>query len=199
MAYSSPAKVTSTGGLEFTATHSPAGVGRLEYIPFQLAAADPTGNAPGTPFAALPAGAATVQINMATPQISWAVCRIVGVVTTTTRQGAVTDLIDITGLNVGGGPNLILSANGSRIELYDVANERFAGLRDYPILRSPNQCFLTIATATGVGAAPSTYAGSDLITAMLVVDVLADDNFGAHLPGPYARTNSLIRKPVGRR
>jgi hypothetical protein len=197
MAYSSPAKVTSTGGLEFTATHSPAGVGRLEYIPFQLAAADPTGNAIGTPFAALPAAAGTVAVNMATPQISWAVCRIVGVVTTTTRQGAVTDLIDVQQLNVGGGPNLILSANGSRIELYDVANERFAGLRDYPILRSPNQCFLTIGTASGVGGA--NYAGNNLITAMLVVDVLADDNFGAHLPGPYARTNSLIRKPVGRR
>ena len=197
MAYRAPSKATSAGGLEFTATHSPAGVGRLEYIPFGLAAADPAVNAVGTPYAVANAGAGLAAINFVTPQISWAVCRIVGVVTTTVRQGAVTDVITVTNLNVGGGPNLILSANGSRVELYDVANERFAGLRDYPILRSPNQCFLTIGTASGVGAL--VYAGNNLLTAMLVVDVLADDNFGAHLPGPYARTKSLIRKPVGRR
>lgn len=201
MSYIKPPAVTSAGGLQFSASHSPAGVGRLEYVPFELSAQGAAalavpGQAAG--FRALPILAGEVQdtILLQTPQISWAVFRVLGLVTTLTRQGNVTDNIRVNTLNLGGGPNLILSQNGSRAELYDIANERFAGLRDYPILRSPNQAFLNIQFSSITGAAA---VGNNVLTAALVVDVLADDNFGAHLPGPYARRDSLIRRPVGRR
>jgi len=93
---------------------------------------------------------------------------------------------------------LLIQAGGVDLAYFASGLNTKVGLRDFPILRSPNQAFLNVAWANSVAGANTT-AGDHIVGFDLIVDVLADDNFGAHLPGAYARTDSLIRKPVGRR
>lgn len=190
-----------SGGLQYQ-VDSPPGVGRQVLVPFELLA----GNLPvaagvvaaGTRFMPLLAGEAVNQLQMVSANIPWAVVRIVGVITSTTRQGTVTDQIEVIGLQVGGGANLLLAQTGGRVEAFDIANEHLAGLRDYPLLRSPNQAFLTLGFRDGTAIAAA-LLGNNLVTAALVCEVLADDNFGAHIPGPYARGQALTRQQIGRR
>ena len=84
--------------------------------------------------------------------------------------------------------------------LYDCKNDSFAGLRDYPVLKSPNVAEVTLGIKTGVASGGTTYAmaaagvsASILMSCNLVCEILQDDNYGAGVPGPYARQMAMRR------
>ena len=71
---------------------------------------------------------------------------------------------------------------------YSNKNDYYAGLRDYPLLISPNQAEVT------VGAVSPTATGDTVtFSVQLVCEVLNDENYGTHIPGPYARGASMVR------
>ena len=191
---------SGAGGLVFKAGGVPGGVGRLQIVPFELSAAV-VGSAylAGTRFipllfgTAAGVGGANVAIN--TPAMPWAIFRFVGAVTALTRHLAVTDNIEIQTLNTGNGANLLLTNLGSRWELFDAGRPTLASLRDYPLIRAPNTLQGLVGFRDLLGGA--TLRGNNVAYIAALCDNLADDGFGAHLPGPYARPEALIRKPVG--
>ena len=196
------AQTDGAGGLDFQ-VESPPGVGRLDRIGFLV-----TNNAGiantvvGQPSVSVPVGTAPgTTIIMQTPQISWAVNRIVGVEimrTIDTPGPGMPDVYQLTNFSIGGGANLLLQQGNMDVSYFASGLTTKVGLRDYPILRSPNQATVSVVVANGANGANTT-AANTILGIDLIVDVLADDNFGAHLPGPYARVDSLVRKPVGRR
>jgi hypothetical protein len=210
------AMVDGVGGLQFTA-QSPPGVGRLIRIPFYLttgvagAIASLTANttaanvtvaiglgtvSPTLPwcildFGALAANGQTGQGIMQTPQISWATLRIVGFeancaypVLAPASQGEVV----FQDLQIGGGATLFVHEDFAPANIYLVGQPSFAGLRDYPVLKSPNQASVTVAGIGQVASARISYSCN------LVCEVLVDDNYGAHIPGPYARPGAMVRQ-----
>lgn len=216
------ALVDGVGGMQFTA-QSPPGIGRLIRIPFYLvsgvagqiwsAAANTTAaqvtinrNA-GTPVANIPTvyidflnvAAATFVTGtalMQTPQISWATLRIVGF--EINRQDAVlapnaAPEICVSDLQIGGGANLFVHEDFAPSGIYLSGQSSFAGLRDYPILKSPNVAQVSV---QGVGFPGAALVGSPQIafSASLVCEILVDDNYGAHVPGAYARAGALVRQ-----
>jgi len=72
--------------------------------------------------------------------------------------------------------------------VYSTRLPEYAGLRDNPILESPNRAFLT-AAVVGV---PFT---SMTLSMQIIVDILDDTEFGRHMPGPYARRGAQGRTP----
>ena len=209
------AMTDGVGGLQFTA-QSPPGIGRLIRIPFYLVSGANGFNALGT-AAVVPAGTTTSLvvpvINAAapqdagygagvtvtstcllqTPQISWALLRIVGfeaaVRYPVLPSGPVAQLC-FDNLQIGGGANLFVHEDFAPADIYLAGADSFAGLRDYPILRSPNQAQVQ---AQVIGPA---VAGSSSInfSCSLVCEILVDDNYGAHVPGAYARAGALVRQ-----
>lgn len=205
----SRAMVDGVGGLQFTA-QSPPGIGRLIRIPFYLVSAidgfdaligqpfpvpAPGGTASSTFPAVLMsppvAPGATNTALMRTPQISWAVLRVVGFecnVQEPVLPAGVPLSVTFSDLKIGGGANLFVNEDFAPSSIYLMGQLSFAGLRDYPILRSPNQAEVAV---QGVGtdvSFPVTY------TANLVTEILVDDNYGAHIPGAYARPGALVRQ-----
>jgi hypothetical protein len=89
---------------------------------------------------------------------------------------------------VGGGANLFVHEDFAPGSIYLAGQDSFAGLRDYPILRSPNQSEVSV---QGMGL--DTSAGATF-SCSLVCEILQDDNYGAHIPGPYARPGALVRQ-----
>lgn len=206
------------GGLHFT-VNSPPGLGRLVRLPFYPSASP----VPATIITS--AGAATVsatnpiiytsQLNtfaggtaytMNTPQISWAMLRIVGFETTQLRQanlvgnntgGAATDdgevgpAIIVQDLQIGGGANLFTHEDYGDATIYDANQPEFAGLRDYPVLKSPNTASVNM-NQVGVIDANGRYRVT--FSASLLCEVLIDDQYGAHIPGAYARRGALVRQ-----
>jgi hypothetical protein len=211
------ALVDGVGGMQFTA-QSPPGIGRLIRIPFYLAsgvanqifsaAANTTavdvgnrltGGTPSTTvptsyidFATVPAGGgATGTALMQTPQISWATLRIVGF--EIVRQDAVlapasAPEVCVSDLQIGGGANLFVHEDFAPSGIYLAGQSSFAGLRDYPILKSPNVAQVSV---QGVGDPLSAQIA---FSASLVCEILVDDNYGAHVPGAYARAGALVRQ-----
>jgi len=211
------ALVDGVGGMQFTA-QSPPGIGRLIRIPFYLvtgvaneifsAAANTDAAAValrligGTPnatvpttyidFAAVPlGGGATGTALMQTPQISWATLRIVGF--EIVRQDAVlapasAPEVCVSDLQIGGGANLFVHEDFAPSGIYLAGQSSFAGLRDYPILKSPNVAQVSV---QGVGDPLSAQIA---FSASLVCEILVDDNYGAHVPGAYARAGALVRQ-----
>jgi hypothetical protein len=211
------ALVDGVGGLQFTAM-SPPGVGRLIRIPFYLTTAvigfaaaavnvapaavtasiaAGTGTSTTIPtafvdFAAVAAtGGATNTATFATPQISWATLRIVGF--ECVRQDPILPPADVgdlgfSNLQIGGGANLFVHEDFAPSGIYLSGQDSFAGLRDYPILKSPNTATVQ---AQGVGQQTSARLA---FSASLVCEILVDDNYGAHVPGPYARAGALVRQ-----
>ena len=196
------ARQDGAGDLDFQ-VESPPGVGRLDRMGFLVVTPLIGNSIVGQPTVSIPAGtAANTQVVLQTPQISWAVCRIVGVEITRTINvpgAGVPDVYQLTAFSIGGGANLLLQQGNMDVSYFASGLTTKVGLRDYPILRSPNQATVTVNISNGMPAPAVTTAGNTLLGIDLIVDVLADDNFGAHLPGPYARTDALVRKPVGRR
>lgn len=195
-------RASGAGSLSFRVSGAPGGVGRLQLLPFQFGVgqANPTIGAPaaGQRFLPLLAGQVDANTQMITAQISWAVFRLVGVVTVTTRHLAVTDQFELQILSTQNGGNLLLSNGGNRVELFAIDNPTIQGLRDYPLIRSPNVLTLQVSFRDLLVATAGTLRGNSVVEVAAIVENLADDSFGAHLPGPYARTEALIRKPVGR-
>jgi hypothetical protein len=210
------ALVDGVGGMQFTA-QSPPGVGRLIRIPFYLvtgvaneifsAAANTTAVTVaanllnGTPVATIPtcyidfgltaAGGATGTGLMQTPQISWATLRIVGF--EINRQDAVlapgaAPEVCVSDLQIGGGANLFVHEDFAPSGIYLSGQSSFAGLRDYPILKSPNVAQVSV---QGMG---NQFSAQVAFSASLVCEILVDDNYGAHVPGAYARAGALVRQ-----
>lgn len=210
------ALVDGVGGMQFTA-QSPPGIGRLIRIPFylqtgvanqisseqvnQTQAQFNAALAAGTAnqviptcvidFAALGASTSTGIAFMQTPQISWATLRIVGF--EISRQDATlapgpAPEVCVSDLKIGGGANLFVHEDFAASGVYLAGQSSFAGLRDYPILKSPNTATVAV---QGLGTASSARI---VFSACLVCEILVDDNYGAHVPGAYARPGALVRQ-----
>ena len=205
------------GGLQFTA-QSPPGIGRLIRIPFyaqtatlgyaalgvpstfaNVANAINPAVGPGIasaiePMVCLGPPAVTGSTNTAalqTPQISWALLRIVGFECNVKYPVVpATDAMDLafSDLQIGGGANLFVHENFGPAGIYLMGQDSFAGLRDYPILQSPNTATVNIQGVGNAASAPLTFSAN------LVCEILQDDNYGAHVPGPYARSGAMVRK-----
>jgi len=194
--------INTIGGLQFQAT-SPPGIGRLVALPFYPTSvnADVTTSS-GTnvtssanPVCILSIGNTTVNavtpFVLTTPQISWATLRIVGFevdMRTNCAQNTSPPTLLVSDLKVGGGTNLFTHEDYSDGSFYANENDYYAGLRDYPLLVSPNT------TQVSVSAVSPTATGNTItFSAQLICEVLNDDNYGAHIPGPYARGTSMVR------
>lgn len=210
------AMTDGVGGLKFTA-QAPPGIGRLIRIPFyldtaavvsptdQMSALDglvPAGQTsqvfPGiyVNVAALVGAAAGsgVTARLHTPRISWAVLRIVGF-ECVEYQPSIPTLplaeIAFADLKIGGGATLFVHEDFGPAAIYLAGQDSFAGLRDYPILKSPNVAEVSaqaVAGVTGVASVDIAFSAS------LVCEILTDDNYGAHVPGPYARAGAIVRQ-----
>ena len=204
------------GGLKFVAT-APPGVGRLVRIPFYLETATvsfqaiaPGANAGGASttspvISAISeaAGAQSDTATMRTPQISWATLRIVGfecAINSAEVPLAVTPEVLFSDLKIGGGANLFVHEDFASSRIYLSGQDSFSGLRDYPLLKSPNvaevqvSLFSVGAALNNPAAAATDTASGVLFTCNLVCEILQDDNYGSHIPGPYARKGAMVRK-----
>lgn len=97
-------------------------------------------------------------------------------------------LLMVKNLNVGGSANLFPQGEYTDATVYSTRLPEYAGLRDNPILESPNRAFLS-AAVVGV---PFT---SMTLSMQIIVDILDDTEFGRHTPGPYARRGAQGRTP----
>ena len=97
-------------------------------------------------------------------------------------------LLLVKNLNVGGSANLFPQGEYADATVYSTLIPEYAGLRDNPILESPNRAFLT-AAVVGVPFTSMTFS------MQLIVDILDDTEFGAHRQGPYARRGAQARRP----
>ena len=209
------AMVDGVGGLTFQA-QSPPGIGRLIRIPFYLTSGAVGFNPLTTTFIAGGAAATTSTtqpaivgqspneagfaasavgntVLLTTPQISWATLRIVGFESAVRYpilpNGPVAQLC-YTDLKIGGGANLFVHEDFAPADIYLAGQDSFAGLRDYPILKSPNVAQVAAQIVGPVGSTVSRITFS----ASLVCEILVDDNYGAHIPGAYARAGALVRQ-----
>ena len=209
------ALTSGVGGLVYTA-QSPPGLGRLIRIPFYLTNATPdfaalvAGDTAGACTLAIAAGRASSTVpvvvfdpaNLAapgasgncelfTPQISWATLRLVGFeasVSSYVLSAAPQPELCFADLKIGGGATLFVHEDFAPASIYAAGQPSFAGLRDYPILESPNTAQVT-AEVIGLLTSPRI-----TFSASLVCEILTDDNYGAHLSGPYARPGALVRQ-----
>ena len=97
-------------------------------------------------------------------------------------------LLLVRNLNVGGSANLFPQGEHVDATVYSTLLPEYAGLRDNPILESPNRAYLS-ASVVGVPYTSLTFS------MQLIVDILDDTEFGAHRPGPYARRGAQGRVP----
>lgn len=116
-------------------------------------------------------------------------------------------------LSVGGSANLFPHDAYADAAIYSASVPEFPGLRDQPILASPNTISVNVAVmmvtygtvATGgyipdLGVLFPFVAGiwtRPVLSFSLCVlaDVLVDTSFGSHVPGPYARRDAIARRP----
>lgn len=201
--------ITGIGGLQFQA-QSPPGLGRLVRLPFYPSVANPgadaisgtvTGGGFGVASTTQPvfieiptpvgAGTSAGAHLLRTPQISWATLRIVGFESQKRLvRGIATSgpSMVVSDLQIGGGANLFTHEDFADSEIYDADQPEFAGLRDYPLLRSPNVAEVQV-QQVGDGALDTV-----TFSCALLCEVLVDDNYGAHIPGAYARAGAIVRQ-----
>jgi hypothetical protein len=207
------AMAQGTGGLKFVA-QSPPGLGRLIRIPFYLqdnttryaALIGSTGVAVAAalvgaaitstthpvvcvgPPAATGAGVTAV---LRTPQISWALLRIVGfevTMYTPPNDDSYPMELAVSDLQIGGGANLFVHEDFAPAAIYLAGQDSFAGLRDYPVLESPNTCEVQVQNLGHITSNRIDFGCN------LVCEILMDDQAGAHVPGPYARPGAMVRQ-----
>ena len=213
------AMVEGAGGLQFVA-QSPPGLGRLIRIPFYLDIATPdfvaldpnvvanalavsnayaAGSASNThpvnSFCTAVGNVVTGTATLQTPQISWATLRIVGfesVVYEPILPAVPMQQLAFQQLQIGGGATLFVHQDFAPASIYLAGQASFAGLRDYPLLKSPNTATVQCqAVGDGTAASPGDAVA---FSANLVCEILTDDNYGSHVPGPYARPGALVRR-----
>lgn len=215
--------VNGLGGLYFEA-ESPPGLGRLVRLPFYLAAlplnfptsvitsagTGATSSTNPVVIVEIPNGVRSVSgLVLQTPVIEWARLRIVGFQVSQnpfvpTALQADFDLVTnlrpfllVKDLQVGGGANLLSAEGYIDAAVYSDAVPEFAGIRAYPLLESPNRC--TVKVAVSGESDPDAIFGGQLtslsFSISLICEVLDDSSFGAHIPGPYARKDSMLRTP----
>ena len=153
-----------------------------------------------------------------TPEISWATMRLVGFEVdinfppnpggaansaTTNATGASNNVVQVLvkDLMIGGGATLFVHEDFANASVYASSNSSFAGLRDYPLIKSPNVAQVDVSmfqnTAGTLPAAAGTYlssSGQVTMSMNLVVEILQDDQYGSHMPGPYARKGAMVRR-----
>jgi hypothetical protein len=209
--------VDGVGGLEFTA-QSPPGIGRLIRIPFYELTAFTGfdalfGQAAAAIIGAGTASAVSPAIRMAaplanlsatnaallqTPQISWATLRIVGFesnINEPLNYGTPPMEVCFSDFKVGGGANLFVHEDFAPASIYLMGQDSFAGLRDYPILKSPNRAEVAVqGVGFGAGLLGEGASAPLIFSCNLVCEILVDDNYGAHIPGAYARPGALVRQ-----
>ncbi len=207
------------GGLKFQA-QSPPGIGRLIRIPFyelspapgfvalfgQSVALVAAGYGAGVASSLSPAismaaplvgSNVTSTAGLLTPQISWALLRIVGFETNVPEPlnyGSIPMEVCFSDLKIGGGADLFVHEDFAPASIYLMGQDSFAGLRDYPALKSPNQAEVAV---QGIGANAGNPGGASAVlnfTCNLVCEILIDDEYGAHVPGAYARPGAMVRQ-----
>jgi hypothetical protein len=198
------AGIEGIGGLMFQA-QSPPGLGRLLRLPFYPVDANAsaiTAGGAGLPSSTNPVVildptlvAATqtsgTAFRMLTPQISWATLRVVGFESAQRQAKAISNpgpSLLVQNLKIGGGANLFTHEQFADAMIYDADQPEFCGLRDYPILKSPNQAEVTILPVN------LNFDETNTVSLSLLCEVLVDDNYGAHVPGPYSRKGALVRQ-----
>jgi len=204
------------GGLKFVA-QSPPGMGRLIRIPFYLT--DPVARFgpvdgrhtgaqfnPGGLISTVPWGSTTHPVVLAvrpaatgggntallrTPEISWAILRIVGfevTLYTPVYDDSYPMELAVSDLKVTGGTSLFVHEWFAPASHYLAGADSFTGLRDYPVLQAPNICEVQ-AQVVGHVTSRSVAFGFDL-----VCEVLEDDEVGiSPIQGPYARPGAMVR------
>ena len=95
--------------------------------------------------------------------------------------------IEVQQLKIGGGANLFTHEAFAPAHIYDANQPEFCGLRDYPIIRSPNFATVQAAMVNQVATETTTFSCS------LLVEALIDDQYGAHIPSPAARRGAMVR------
>ena len=136
------------------------------------------------------AGAGNTAI-LFTPQISWATLRVVGFeasVFGATLPSAPVAQVGFAALKIGGGANLFVHEDFAPADIYLDSQPSLAGLRDYPLLKSPNVAQVAI---QNVGALASDRL---IVGANLICEIVVDDQYGAHVPSPAARPGALVRQ-----
>lgn len=198
------AGIEGIGGLMFQA-QSPPGLGRLLRLPFYpivatngvvTSAGNNAASAVNPVIITDPTQIAATQVSgapfvMRTPQISWATLRIVGFETSQSIYKGIANpgpTLLVSDLKIGGGANLFTHEDFADCRIYDANQPEFCGLRDYPILKSPNVAQVSV---QGLGTLNSARV---IFSASLVCEILVDDNYGAHVPGPYSRKGALVRQ-----
>ena len=194
--------IEGVGGMQFQAM-APPGIGRLVRLPFYPV--NPTvnyttaggtgvnGSAINPVFIAVPpvGTSGVAQMTLVTPQISWATLRIVGFETAVKVNLGIANpgpVLLVQDLQIGGGANLFTHEDFADAAIYSANQPEFCGLRDYPILKSPNTAQVTVQMLDDVVGESLTASCS------LLCEVLVDDNYGAHIPGPYARSGAMVRQ-----
>jgi hypothetical protein len=194
--------IEGVGGLSFQAM-SPPGIGRLVRLPFYPAVATANVTTAGTTnlltagsttnpvFIEIPVGSGNTAHLLQTPQISWATLRIVGFEVAQKLNCAIQNpgpILLVQDLKIGGGANLFTHEDFADADIYSADQPEFCGLRDYPILKSPNTAIVTVQMLDDQNGESMT------VSCALLCEVLVDDNYGAHIPGAYARGGSLVRQ-----
>lgn len=168
------------------------------------------------------AGSATQGVGssviLKTPQISWATMRLVGFEVdvnyppnpgaahngaTVDAPGVQTSVVNllVRDLQIGGGATLFVHEDFANASIYSTKNDSFSGLRDYPLVKSPNVAQVAVAlfqnSSGAVPTAGNSYANlatQIVFSCNLVCEILQDDNYGSHIPGPYARKGAMVRR-----
>ncbi len=199
------------GSLEFQAM-SPPGLGRLVRLPFYPTTASASTitsaglNAASTvnpimieDFTAVGGVTTTGQHILRTPAVSWALLRIVGFETIMRRRW---DNLQMPGpvmlcsdLKIGGGMTLFTHEDWGDAKMYSADNPDFCGLRDYPVLESPNVAEVTVQAVSDIADNGAVPADEQLTFSCAVLcEILVDQNHGAHIPGAYARKGAMVRQ-----
>lgn len=195
------AYIQGAGRLEFKAI-SPSGLGRQVLIPFYLEntfdnfqALTSTGlqnssfSSPNILITPTVNGSTNTAI-LRTPQISWSVLRMVGFVTnlyTPPIPNSATMDICFSDLKVGGSTSLFVHEDFGSGTMYQTDNSN-PGLRDYPLVVSPNRVEVSV---QGMGLATSS---PTQFSCAILCDILQDDEYGVHIPGPYARRGAIQKR-----
>lgn len=206
----SRAGVRGVGALWFQ-SQSPPGRGRLVRLPFYpttvpgaAVAAVVTAAGPNLPsttnpvvLALLPVAEVIGGFVFTAPRISWADLRLESLTVRTQTasaangvggvpSGETLPIVLVKNLTVGGGANLLPQAGYQDATVYSSRIPEFCGLRDNPIVESPNTISIQAAVIGG-----STTAIQFSITA--ICDVITDDVYGSPIVGPYAREGAQVR------